>query len=87
MGKKVLTRKELYDLLCSIPLSTLAKKFEISDNGLRKICKRMNIPLPPNGHWQKVRYGKFMSRMEFADTKIKNLNRFIIILREISPYR
>ena len=50
------TRKELYDLVWKEPLSRLAKKFKISDNGLRKICKRMNIPLPPNGHYQKVQY-------------------------------
>jgi hypothetical protein len=51
------TRKELYDLVWKEPLSRLAKKYKISDNGLRKICKRMNIPLPPYGHWQKVQYG------------------------------
>ena len=50
-------RKELYDLVWKEPLSRLAKKYKISDNGLRKICKRMNIPLPPYGHWQKVQYG------------------------------
>jgi hypothetical protein len=40
------------------PLSRLAKKYKISDNGLRKICKRMNIPIPARGHWQKIQYGK-----------------------------
>ena len=39
-------------------LSRLAKKYKISDNGLRKICKRMNIPIPAMGHWQKIQYGK-----------------------------
>ena len=52
------TRKELYDLVWAEPLSRLAKKYKISDNGLRKICKRMNIPIPPMGHWQKIQYGK-----------------------------
>lgn len=51
------SRKELYDLVWKEPLSKLANRFKISDNGLRKICKRMNIPLPPMGHWQKVQYG------------------------------
>ena len=57
MGKVTLTRKELYDLVWSEPLSRLAKKYKISDNGLRKICRRMNIPIPAMGHWQKVQYG------------------------------
>lgn len=26
--------------------------------GLRKLCIRHNIPIPKNGHWQKVRFGK-----------------------------
>lgn len=58
MEKVTLTRKELYDLVWTEPLSKLAKKYKISDNGLRKICKRMNIPIPAMGHWQKIQYGK-----------------------------
>jgi len=58
MEQVTLTRKELYDLVWAEPLSRLAKKYKISDNGLRKICKRMNIPIPAMGHWQKIQYGK-----------------------------
>ena len=58
MSKQEFSRKELYELVWSKPLSTLAKEFLISDNGLRKICKKHNIPLPKIGHWQKVLYGK-----------------------------
>ena len=58
MEKITITRKELYDLVWSEPLSRLAKKYKISDNGLRKICKRMNIPIPAMGHWQKIQYKK-----------------------------
>lgn len=39
-------------------MSVLARKYNISDNGLRKICLKYNIPLPENGYWQKIRYGK-----------------------------
>jgi len=58
MERVTFTRKELYDLVWTEPLSKLAKKYTISDNGLRKICKRMNIPMPAMGHWQKIQYGK-----------------------------
>jgi len=58
MEQVTLTRKELYDLVWAQPLSRLAKKYKISDKGLRKICKRMNIPIPAMGHWQKIQYGK-----------------------------
>jgi len=67
MEKVTLTRKELYDLVWSEPLSRLAKKYKISDNGLRKICKRMNIPIPAMGHWQKIQYNKKVTIVKFPE--------------------
>jgi|GraSoiStandDraft_1057264.scaffolds.fasta_scaffold17632_2 hypothetical protein len=58
MEHKTFTRKELYDLVWTEPLIKLASIYHISDNGLRKICIRMNIPLPRAGHWQKLLFGK-----------------------------
>lgn len=51
------TRLELYNLVWSKPMTTLAHEFNISDNGLRKICKKNDIPLPKQGHWAKVKFG------------------------------
>ena len=58
MNTKEFTRQELYDLVWSTPLRTLAIKYVVSDNGLRKMCRKYNVPLPSQGHWQKLRYGK-----------------------------
>lgn len=58
MEKNVFTRKELYDLVWSESLLSLSKKYNISDVGLRKICIKASIPLPQNGHWQKVKFGR-----------------------------
>ena len=52
--KTKFTRTELYDLVWSTPLITLAKQYNIPDNGLRKMCIRMNIPLAQTGYWQKI---------------------------------
>ena len=52
------TRKELYDLVWSTPMTTIAKKYLISDVGLRKICISQGIPLPRAGHWMKIKAGK-----------------------------
>lgn len=54
---RVLSREELYALVWSEPVWTLAKRFGLSDNGLRKRCKAMNVPTPPKGYWQKTRHG------------------------------
>lgn len=56
--KKNLTRQELYELVWSKPFTTLAKEYNYSDNGLRKICTKHNIPTPNAGHWAKLRHGK-----------------------------
>ena len=68
------TRKELYDLVWSSPLSVLAKKYNISDNGLRKNCIKMNIPLPETGYWQKLRYGKTVKT--FYQSKLRKVEIF-----------
>lgn len=57
-SQNILTRQQLYDLVWATPMIDLAKQFNFSDNGLRKICKKFLIPVPKMGYWQKVRYGK-----------------------------
>lgn len=58
MDEMKFTRRELYDLVWSEPLTAIAKKFETSDYVLRKACKDFNIPLPKSGHWMKIQFGK-----------------------------
>lgn len=43
------TRADLYELVWSTPMSQLAKEFEMSDVGLKKICKAAYVPSPPFG--------------------------------------
>lgn len=50
-------REALYEEVWAAPLTKLGKKYGLSDNGLRKICKAMNIPLPKAGHWAKIAAG------------------------------
>lgn len=50
-------RQALYEEVWSTPLTQLAKKYGLSDNGLRNVCKAMSIPLPIQGHWAKVAAG------------------------------
>src|ERR1700691_5618632 len=50
---KRLSRKELYELVWSEPLKSLAPRFGISDVALRKTCARAEIPRPALGNWAK----------------------------------
>jgi len=58
MDKITFTRNQLYELIWSKSITTLAKEFGSSDYGLRKICKEFNIPLPYSGYWSKLKYDK-----------------------------
>lgn len=58
----VFERSALYEEVWTAPLTTLAKKYGLSDNGLRKVCKAMSIPIPEHGHWAKVSAGHDVSR-------------------------
>jgi hypothetical protein len=58
MEKIIFTRKRFYDLIWSEPLSKLSKKYAISDNGLRKMCTKYNVPIPKNGYWIKLKFNK-----------------------------
>ena len=82
MNQTQLTRKELYDLVWSKPLIQLAKIYNISDNGLRKICKKYEIPLPKMGHWQKIQFGKKVT-IEKLVPKVKwEKNKIVLADRE-----
>lgn len=43
--------EDLKNLVWSQPLREAAKRFNISDVGLKKECKRRDIETPPVGHW------------------------------------
>lgn len=64
-----LTREQLYELVWTEPMRTLAKQFQISDVGLKKVCVRNRIPVPARGHWQKLAAGKTCARIPLPAVK------------------
>jgi len=58
-----LTRQELYDLVWETPTRHLCKRFGLSDVGLAKTCKRLNIPRPSYGYWAKKAAGGTVKRI------------------------
>lgn len=45
-----LTREELYALVWASPMTKVAKQFGLSDVALHKICRKHNVPTPPQGY-------------------------------------
>ena len=52
------SREELYKMVWAEPMMTVCKRFGLTDNGLRKQCKSMEVPTPPVGYWSKLKHGK-----------------------------
>ena len=46
-------RERLYEEVWSEPVLAVAKKYGLSDVGLAKICKKLNVPRPGLGYWAK----------------------------------
>ena len=51
-------RAKLYEEVWAEAVTTVAKRYGISDVALRKICKQLAVPLPPLGYWAKIAAGK-----------------------------
>ncbi len=58
MPKLELTRRTIYDLVWSKPMTKVAQDLGISDVALKKICDKHRVPTPPRGHWAKKATGK-----------------------------
>lgn len=57
-----ISRDDLYAQVWAEPMSRLANRCKISGTGLAKICRRLDIPYPPRGHWARKAAGKKVSQ-------------------------
>ncbi|HWK04735.1 MAG TPA: hypothetical protein VNS58_13940 [Puia sp.] len=55
-----LTREELHAFVWGEPLSRLAKRYGMSDYGIRQLCIRFSIPIPRRDYWKKLRAGQLV---------------------------
>jgi len=53
----ILSREVLYKQVWETPIHRLAKEYGLSDVGLAKICKRLNVPRPGRGFWVRRQKG------------------------------
>lgn len=75
---RIITRRDLYDLVWSKPMSTLAIEFGMSDRGRAKVCGRHRIPVPPRGYWAKVAAGERPKVPPFLEWKDRSLDQVIV---------
>jgi hypothetical protein len=63
------SRSKLYDEVWAEPMTTVAKRYEVSSNFLARICERLNIPRPPRGYWAKLSVGKAPAQPPLPDER------------------
>ena len=52
------SRQALYEEVWSEPVTKVAKRYEVSDVAIRKICAKLRVPLPPRGYWARLAAGR-----------------------------
>lgn len=57
-GTNIYKREQLYNEVWNEPVIKVAKKYGVSDVMIHKVCKSLNIPVPPRGYWAKKQAGQ-----------------------------
>lgn len=69
-----MTRRELYDLIWSKPMRDAARQVGLSDVGLKKVCIRHRVPVPPQGYWNRIKAGHKPRVTTFREVDDPELN-------------
>ena len=64
-------RKVLYEQVWSEPALTVAKGYGVSSVWLGKVCRQLNVPVPPRGYWARVRSGGKMKKPPLPNLRME----------------
>jgi hypothetical protein len=71
MDRMEITRKELYDLVWSEPMTAISKRIGVETYQLKKACIENKIPLPICGHWTKLQFGKKVDILPLPENQLE----------------
>jgi hypothetical protein len=69
-----LTREQLYDLVWSEPMQRLAKQIGISDVAIAKHCRKLGVPVPERGYWNKLQARKPVTKTALPERDLVTIN-------------
>lgn len=75
-----LTREDLYERVWKKPTVKVAEDFGISDVMVAKLCRKMDVPKPPPGYWQKLKAGAKIKATLLPKLK-KSTEEFVYVKR------
>ena len=76
-----LTRKELYDIVWSTTLSKLTEQYAYTNDGIKKICKQFEVPMPDGSYWSKLKFNKKFKK-EKLNPVFNNVDKIVLAIRE-----
>jgi hypothetical protein len=76
-----LTRKELYDIVWSTTLSKLTQQYAYTNDGIKKLCKQFEIPMPHSSYWSKLKFNK-KARKEKLNPICGGVDKIVLAIRE-----
>jgi len=57
-----ISREKLYEEIWAEPMTTVAKRYDVSSSFLVRVCARLTVPRPPRGYWPQLKVGKAGSK-------------------------
>jgi hypothetical protein len=76
-----LTRKELYDIVWSTTLSNLTQQYAYTNDGIKKICKQYEVPMPDGSYWSKLKFNKKFKK-EKLNPVFNSVDKIVLAIRE-----
>ena len=81
METKEVTRVELYEIVWSTTLSKLTQQYAYSNDGIKKICKQFDIPMPDGSYWSKLKFNKKFKK-EKLNPVFGGVDKIVLTIRE-----
>lgn len=60
-------RRTLYEEVWAEPVYKVAQRYGVSNVAIAKTCKKMHIPVPGRGYWNKIQSGKKMDKIPLPE--------------------
>lgn len=72
-GGNLYEREVLYKEVWEQPVTKVAQKYGVSDVMIHKVCKSLDIPVPPRGYWAKKQAGQFVEITPLPESNRKTI--------------
>jgi len=64
----IYNRQKLYEEVWTKLVVDVAVQYGVSDVAIHKVCKSLNVPVPPQGYWARLRSGEKLKRPSLPAT-------------------